>query len=168
MFLTAHDVGCNHNSFMRFVDHEAFEEIKKRAIFVHVDMPGHEMGAADQDAYPIIQVLGEELVTVLDQLRIKYVIGLGDGAGANIMVRFAMMHTARCLGVILLHPTSNKATMVSNFKDKFSGWKAQHVAPTAENLTLFRRFGHKLEEAEDKDKALQELKRTFEEEAKVT
>ena len=31
-------------------------------------------------------------MTVLDQLRIKHVIGLGDGAGANIMARFAMMH----------------------------------------------------------------------------
>ena len=36
--------------------------------------------------------VGEDLVTVLDQLRIKHVIGLGDGAGANIMARFAMMH----------------------------------------------------------------------------
>ena len=36
--------------------------------------------------------MGEDLVTVLDQLRIKHVIGLGDGAGANILARFAMMH----------------------------------------------------------------------------
>ena len=39
----------------------------------------------------VLQV-GEDLVTVLDQLRIKHVIGLGDGAGANILARFAMMH----------------------------------------------------------------------------
>ena len=83
---------------------------------------------------------------MLDQLRIKYVIGLGDGAGANIMVRFAMMHSGRCLGVILLHPTSNKATMVHNFKEKFSQWKVAHVNPTAENLALFRKFGHKVTE----------------------
>lgn len=36
--------------------------------------------------------VGEDLVTVLDQLRIKHVIGLGDGAGANILARFGMMH----------------------------------------------------------------------------
>jgi len=61
-------------------------------------MPGHEEGAddlADSFAYPVMQSLGEDLVTVLDQLRIKYVIGFGDGAGANILTRFAMMHTAR-------------------------------------------------------------------------
>ena len=37
--------------------------------------------------YPTMQNMGEDLVTVLDQLRIKYVIGLGDGAGSNIIVR---------------------------------------------------------------------------------
>jgi len=40
-------------------------------------------------------MMGEDLVTVLDQLRIKYVIGIGDGAGANIVVRFGMMHVTR-------------------------------------------------------------------------
>ena len=40
--------------------------------------------------------------------------------------------------------TSNKATMVSNFKEKFSHWKVSHVTPTAENLALFRKFGHKV------------------------
>ena len=35
--------------------------------------------------YPSMQHLGEDLVTVLDQLRIKYCIGLGDGAGSNII-----------------------------------------------------------------------------------
>ena len=55
--------------------------------------------------------LGEDLVTVLDQLRIKYCIGIGDGAGSNIIVRFGMMHVTRCLGVILLNPTTNKVKM---------------------------------------------------------
>ena len=41
------------------------------------------------------QALGEDLITVLDQLRIKYCIGIGDGAGANVMLRFGMMHVTR-------------------------------------------------------------------------
>lgn len=43
----------------------------------------------------ILKMMGEDLVTILDHLRIKYVIGIGDGAGANIIVRFGMMHVAR-------------------------------------------------------------------------
>ena len=43
----------------KFVDHEAFDEIKRRAIFVHVDMPGHEDDAEDfkdHGGFPRIQV----------------------------------------------------------------------------------------------------------------
>jgi hypothetical protein len=31
--------------------------------------------------FPSLQTLGEDLVTVLDYLHVKYVIGLGEGAG---------------------------------------------------------------------------------------
>lgn len=162
VFLTVHDVGGNHESLQKFCDNEAFEEIKKRAIIVHVDMPGHEPGAEDlPDSFnfPCIQFLGEDLVTVLDQLRIKYVIALGDGAGANICARFGMMHAQRCLGVILLHPTSNKTKMMDTFKDKLGKWKVSSVSPSGENLAVFRKFGHKLENATDKDQALEEFKK---------
>ena len=53
---------CLSLSFFRlqkFCDNEAFEEIKKRAIIVHVDMPGHEPGAEDLPdsfTFPCIQV----------------------------------------------------------------------------------------------------------------
>ena len=87
---------------------------------------------------------GEDLVTVLDQLRIKYCIGIGDGAGSNIIVRFGMMNVARCMGVILLNPTTNKATMVDNLKDRFHKWKISHITPTGEHMVAFRKFGHKV------------------------
>ncbi|TRY79813.1 hypothetical protein TCAL_10269 [Tigriopus californicus] len=162
VFLTVHDLGCNHESIQKFTDHPGFEEIKKRAILVHVDMPGHEPGATDLPenfTFPTIQHLGEDLVTVLDQLRIKYVIGIGDGAGANVMARFAMMHSQRCLGVILIHPTSNKTKMMDTFKDKIGKWKVNNLTPTVENMTVFRRFGHKLEDADNKEGALEEFKK---------
>ena len=36
-----------------------------------------------------MQELGEALVSVLDSLNIEYVVGLGEGAGANILARCA-------------------------------------------------------------------------------
>lgn len=161
VFLTVHDIGNNHTSFEKFIDHETFEEIKKRAIFVHIDLPGQEDDAEnlpDDFSFPTMQHLGEDLVTVLDQLRIKYCIGLGDGAGANVITRFGMMHVARCLGIILLNPTTNKVTMMENFKDKFQKWKISHVNPSNEHVVAFRKYGHKLEGKEDKAKALEEYK----------
>ena len=83
-------------------------------------------------------------MTILDQLRIKYVIGIGDGAGSNIIVRFGMMHVTRCLGVILLNPTTNKVTMMDNLKDRFHKWKISNVTPTGAQMVAFRKFGHKV------------------------
>ena len=42
MFLTVHDIGSNHQEWENLIEHDTFEEIKKRAIFVHVDLPGQE------------------------------------------------------------------------------------------------------------------------------
>ena len=47
-------------------------------------------------------------------MRVKYVIGIGHGAGANIMMRFGMVHSQRCLGIVLLHPTAMNATLFDN------------------------------------------------------
>ena len=55
-------------------------------------------------------------MNILDTLRVKCVIGLGNGAGANIMMRFAMMHVTRCMGVILVHPTSANSSMMETFR----------------------------------------------------
>jgi hypothetical protein len=46
--------------------------------------------------------MGEDLVSVLDQLKIKCCIGIGDGAGANIIVRFGMKHVTRYVTTLLL------------------------------------------------------------------
>ena len=43
------------------------------------------------------------LITVIDHLRIKQVVGLGDGAGANIILRFAMNHPSRVHGVLAIN-----------------------------------------------------------------
>jgi len=161
VFLTVHDVGSNHKEWEHLIGHESFEDIKKRAIFVHVDIAGQEDDAEDLPSdfqFPTMQNLGEDLVTILDQLRIKYVIGIGDGAGSNIIVRFGMMHVTRCLGVILLNPTTNKVTMMDNLKDRFHKWKISNVTPTGAQMVAFRKFGHKLEDHEDKAGALEKFK----------
>ena len=54
-------------------------------------MPGQEEGAEDLGEgakYPSMLDLGEDLDSVLDQLNIQFVVGLGEGAGANILARW--------------------------------------------------------------------------------
>ena len=47
------------------------------------------------------QDLGLNLVTVLDNLRIQRVVGLGDGAGANIITRYRMERKDASILIIL-------------------------------------------------------------------
>lgn len=156
VFLTVHDLGCNHTSFHDFVEHPVMKEIKERSIFIHVDLPGQEDDAPDLPEdfkYPTMQQLGEELVQVLDTLKVKMVIGLAEGAGANILARFGLVHPDRVLGLILLHCTSTKAGIMEYFNDKFMNWKLSSIGhhPSAEQYLVFHRFGSKLEEQLDGD-----------------
>lgn len=165
VFLTIHDLGCNHTSFHDFVEHPCMAEIKERSVFIHVDVPGQEDNAGDLSddfQFPTMQMLGEDLVTVLDFLHIKYVIGLGEGAGANILLRFGMAHASRCLGLILVNVTAGKVSVMDYFKDKFMNWKLGHVGhnPTTEQYLVFHKFGHQLENDDqvmkDREKTIQD------------
>jgi len=128
VFLSVHNAGANHQEWLRFVNHPAMAPIKSSSTFIHIDVPGQEANAelldlgkdaAGKDKkFPSMQELGEDLVNVLDTLRVKYVIGLGHGAGANIMMRFGMVHHQRCTGVILVHPTAMNATLFDNIQEK--------------------------------------------------
>lgn len=48
----------------------------------------------------------------------KYVIGLGEGAGANVLARFGIANPSRCLGLILINCTGSAASVLENFKNK--------------------------------------------------
>lgn len=114
-FLTVHDVGANHNAWIRFANSPAMAQIREKAVFLHVDLLGQEDGADDLDkAFPSMQEVGEDLVNILDVLRVKCVIGLGEGAGANILLRFGAMHVSRCLGVVCLNPNPAAPTMIGS------------------------------------------------------
>jgi protein NDRG1 len=65
-----------------------------------------------------MRTIGHGLMEVIDALSIPYVIGLGEGAGANILARFGMDYPQRSLGLILIHCTSTVAGVMEYFRDK--------------------------------------------------
>jgi len=106
VFLTLHDVGDCYLSMVDFTNHEDMEEVRRRCMFMHVVVPGQEPGAPtlpDNYTFPSMQELGLNLVTILDLLRINQVVLLGDGAGANILMRFAICHPTRTHGLVAVN-----------------------------------------------------------------
>lgn len=162
-FLTVHDLGCNHYAFEDFVNRPCMSDIKERSIFIHVDVPGHEDNAEnlpESFQFPSLQQLGEELVTILDFVKVKYVIGLGEGAGANVLARCGLAHPQRIIGLILINCTGSATSVMENFKAKFISWKGKStVAQSAEDYLVFHKFGHQLmnETNSDKEKVMSDF-----------
>lgn len=70
--------------------------------------------------FPPLQTLGEDLVSVLNFLHVKYVICLGEGAGANVCARFGLAHPSKVIGMILINCTGSPASVIDIFKNKVS------------------------------------------------
>ena len=69
--------------------------------------------------------LGLSLVTVLDHLRVPRVVGLGEGAGANIVLRFGLYHPNRVHGIFAI----NLSTSIS--RGRFmEALKVRYTRPT--------------------------------------
>lgn len=154
VILTVHDLGCNHTQWNNFLNHWSMQEITKRAAIIHIDIPGQEDDAPDLPAdytFPSMQSLGEDLVCVLDQLDVKQVVCIGEGAGANIVARFAIAQPSRVLGICLIHCTGTTAGFMESLKDKVIGWKLEQIGmnPTAEAYLVLHRFGS-FEKAQNK------------------
>lgn len=146
VILTVHDLGCDHTMYLEFVEHPKLAPIRNRTVWVHVDVPGQGQDAADLPAdyqFPSMQQIGEDLIHVLDHLKIKEVVCFGEGAGANILARFAMAHINRVLGVCLMHTTATAAGLMESLKDKVMRWKLDTIGmnPSAESYLLLHRFG---------------------------
>ena len=117
--LTVHHVGADNTGWQALVSLPAMTDFRRKAAFLHVCLPGQEPGAADLPAglrFPTMAELGLQLVTVLDHLRVDRVVGLGDGAGANIITRFAMNHPSRVHGVMTINNTAT--TSLGRFMER--------------------------------------------------
>ncbi|XP_037874892.1 uncharacterized protein ZK1073.1 isoform X3 [Bombyx mori] len=145
VFLTVHDLGTNHSSMVDFVNSPAMSEIKERSCFIHIDVPGHEENSPDlPDSYqfPSLQTLGEDLVTVLDFLHIRYAVGIGEGAGANILARCGLAHPRRLLGLVLVNCTASTSSVADAFRSRFSRWRGADISQSEEDFLIYHKFGH--------------------------
>ncbi|KAM3961952.1 uncharacterized protein ZK1073.1 isoform 2-T4 [Aphomia sociella] len=165
VFLTVHDLGTNHTSMVDFVTCPAMSEIKERSCFIHVDVPGHEENSPDlPDSYqfPSLQTLGEDLITVLDFLHVRYAVGLGEGAGANVLARCGLAHPRRLLGLILVNCTASTSSVADAFRTRFSRWKGTDISQSEEDFLIYHKFGHQISsdsfEAGERDRMLTEYR----------
>uniref|UniRef100_A0A1I8BRG4 F-box domain-containing protein n=1 Tax=Meloidogyne hapla TaxID=6305 RepID=A0A1I8BRG4_MELHA len=160
--LTVHDVGTNYKSFIRFVNHRSMESVKERAIFLHVCVPGQEDNAPDfTKELPSLGQLGEDLVRVLDEVDVFACIAFGEGAGANIISRCALVWPTLIMGIILVNCTSTPAGFIEYFKDMLINLRLENGVMTqgAWDYLMMHKFG--TSDKNEKQQYIDELKNSI-------
>ncbi|XP_019406278.1 PREDICTED: protein NDRG3 isoform X4 [Crocodylus porosus] len=141
VILTYHDIGLNHKScFNAFFNFEDMQEITRHFAVCHVDAPGQQEGAPPFPSgyqYSSMDELAEMLPAVLTHLSLKSIIGIGVGAGAYILSRFALNHPDLVEGIVLINIDPCAKGWIDWAVAKLSGWTTNIV-----DIVLAHHFGH--------------------------
>ncbi|XP_035378780.1 protein NDRG1-like [Electrophorus electricus] len=126
VILTYHDIGMNHKTCfdVLFYD-EDMQEIMRHFAVCQVNAPGQHEGASTFPAgftYPSMDKLSETLPIVLKHFKIKSVIGMGVGAGANILTRFALKYPDLVEGLVLMNINAQAEGWADRAASKISSW----------------------------------------------
>uniref|UniRef100_A0A8C9ZVE3 Ndrg family member 3a n=1 Tax=Sander lucioperca TaxID=283035 RepID=A0A8C9ZVE3_SANLU len=131
VILTYHDIGLNHKScFNTLFNYEDMQEITQHFAVVHVDAPGQQEGAPPFPTgyrYPTMDELAEMLPSVMTQLKVTSVIGIGVGAGAYILSRFALNNPTLVEGLVLINVDPCAEGWIDWAASKLSGWTSNLV-----------------------------------------
>uniref|UniRef100_A0A672JF29 Uncharacterized protein n=1 Tax=Salarias fasciatus TaxID=181472 RepID=A0A672JF29_SALFA len=131
VILTYHDIGLNHKScFNTLFNYEDMQEITQHFAVVHVDAPGQQEGAPPFPTgyrYPTMDELAEMLPSVMTQLKVNSVIGIGVGAGAYILSRFALNNPTLVEGLVLINVDPCAEGWIDWAASKLSGWTSNLV-----------------------------------------
>uniref|UniRef100_A0A671PCL9 Protein NDRG2 n=1 Tax=Sinocyclocheilus anshuiensis TaxID=1608454 RepID=A0A671PCL9_9TELE len=131
VILTYHDIGLNHKScFNTLFNFEDMMEITQHFAVVHVDAPGQQEGAPPFPTgyqYPTMDELAEMLPSVLTQLKVNSVIGIGVGAGAYILTCFALNQPSLVEGLVLINVDPCAEGWIDWAASKLTGWTSNLV-----------------------------------------
>ncbi|KAM4563777.1 protein NDRG3-like isoform 2-T2 [Odontesthes bonariensis] len=129
--LTYHDIGLNHKScFNSLFNYEDMQEVTQHFSVLHVDAPGQQENAPIFPTgyqYPTMDELAEMLPSVLTQLQVKSVIGIGVGAGACILTKLALNEPSLVEGLVLINIDPCAKGWVDWAASKLSGWTSNLV-----------------------------------------
>ncbi|XP_041494779.1 protein NDRG2 isoform X4 [Microtus oregoni] len=108
---TYHDVGLNYKScFQPLFQFGDMQEIIQNFVRVHVDAPGMEEGAPVFPLgyqYPSLDQLADMIPCILQYLNFSTIVGVGVGAGAYILSRYALTHPDTVEGLVLINIDPN-------------------------------------------------------------
>ncbi|XP_071480098.1 uncharacterized protein ZK1073.1-like isoform X1 [Diadema antillarum] len=157
VIVTFHDIGLNHTSWVKFINTKAMAPMVGKVCFIHINAPGQQDNAddlPDSFRFPKMQELAEEIPNILKELGVpetRELIGLGEGAGANVLLRLAMKHPKRILALCLLECTTTSAGFSEWGSKSVASWQLKHghkMTAHAEKYILWHHLGTRTHNAE--------------------
>uniref|UniRef100_A0A8C0ML23 NDRG family member 2 n=1 Tax=Canis lupus familiaris TaxID=9615 RepID=A0A8C0ML23_CANLF len=139
--LTYHDVGLNYKScFQPLFQFGDMQEIIQNFVRVHVDAPGMEEGAPVFPLgyqYPSLDQLADMIPCILQYLNFSTIIGVGVGAGAYILSRYALTGLTSSIPEMILghlfsqEELSGNSELIQKYRNIITH------APNLENIELY-------------------------------
>uniref|UniRef100_A0AAY4CGF9 Protein NDRG1 n=1 Tax=Denticeps clupeoides TaxID=299321 RepID=A0AAY4CGF9_9TELE len=123
VILTYHDIGLNHQTcFSSLFEHEDMQEITGHFAVCHVTAIGQQEGASMLFEYPSMDQMSETLPIILKHFGIRTIIGVGVGAGAYILAKFALSHPDLVEGLVLINFNAQAEGWMDWAANKITGW----------------------------------------------
>ncbi|CAH8534415.1 unnamed protein product [Dicrocoelium dendriticum] len=158
ILLTVPDLGCDHSYYTRFVN----AHFPGRFCWCHIELPGQSFCSPDwstdfdesseatsltqsaasptNKSYPTMQELAEGVRIVMEKMEINQAILFGEGAGANLLSRVAILCDSRVLGLLLIHGRCTPSGPLNLLREKMRNWKSGKLEPATEKYLLEHRY----------------------------
>jgi len=122
--LTVHEIGLNYKScFKGMLSHESASAMKKKFCFYHINLPGQGTKATTITKFPSMDELGRMIGTIAKHFKFPGFVGIGAGAGANILLRYAVNDPPILVrGLLLISPLLQS--------ESWLGWAFDKIART--------------------------------------
>ncbi|CAM9749647.1 unnamed protein product [Chrysoparadoxa australica] len=123
--ITCHEAGHNHKTCFGALNRYMLEEGAFSACTIyHVDTPGHEEEGVSIGDYTFsLERQAAQLQWVVTHLGLKAPVGLGVGAGANVLLRFACDHPEMLGGLFLVSPFAGEASLGERNQWRSARWQ---------------------------------------------
>lgn len=150
--ITYHDIGLNHiSNFSAFFNHTDTRALMQSFCVYHINAPGQEEDSSTLPAgftFPTLDMLAEMIVTVMDHYGLKHFIGLGVGAGANILARFALMYPHFVDALFLINCPSTVASWTEWGYQKLNAMYLRNSGMTSstQDYLMWHHFGKTVED----------------------
>ncbi|KAI1703381.1 ndr family domain-containing protein [Ditylenchus destructor] len=150
--LTFHDIGLDsENNFQNFFQFATVADLTSKFCIYNINAPGQEIEAKplpENFVYPSMDGLAQIVANVVDHFGFSSFIGLGVGAGANVLLRYALNHQSKLTALILVNACITRAGWIEWGYEKVNIGYLQSRGMTSFTVDylMWHHFGKRLDQ----------------------